>query len=73
MMVISEVQVEVAQLRVCNRCVVDGDLDHFQQYRPIMGMPHVRLLLHRQDNCPQYLFRGLVGFPRCTVGFGVER
>ena len=55
MRVISEVQVEVAHFSVRCWCVVDGDLDHVQLSQPIVGRPHIRLLLLRQDNCPQVL------------------
>ena len=72
MKLVTEVHAEVAQLRVRNWCVVDGDLDHVQQSQPICGGRNILLLLLRQDNCPQNLFRGLMGSLRCTVGLGVE-
>ena len=73
MMVISEVQVEGAQLRVRDWCVIDGDLDNVQQSHLIGGRPHIWLLLLCQDKCHQYLPNGLIGSLRCTVGLGVER
>ena len=73
MSVISEVQVEGAQLRIRYWCVVDGVLDYVQQSQSIGGRPQIRLLLLRQDNCTQYLLHDLIGSLRCTIGLGVER
>ena len=73
MMVISEIQVSGAQLRFPSWCVVDGDYNHVQQSHTIGGRPHIRLLLFSQDNCPQYLFHGLIGSLRCTVILNLER
>ena len=67
---VPEVQLERAQLSVRNCGVVDGDLDYVQQ--SIWGVAHVVVILFGQDNCPQYLFHGLVNFFSCTVCLHVE-
>ena len=44
-MVVTEVLVERAQLRVRYWCVVYGDLDHVQQFQPIGGRIHIKMCL----------------------------
>ena len=61
MRVVSKVQVEGAQLRVRDWCVVGDDLEHVQQSQPIGGRHHIPILLPCQDTCPQNLFHGLIG------------